>query len=88
MKHILLFAFILFTSLLWSQNVETYEKSPVFPECESQPIENLKTCFNNKLNQYIYNNFKMPQKVTDESYKGDVQILLKLMMKAKLMCYM
>ncbi|RKE99094.1 gliding motility protein RemB [Ichthyenterobacterium magnum] len=78
MKHILLLAYILFTSLLWSQNTETYERSPVFPECESQPIENLKTCFNNKLNQYIYNNFKVPQKVTDESYKGDVQILFEV----------
>ena len=71
--------FITFSSFItFSQNVETYEKPPVFPECESQPIENLKDCFNNKLNQFIYQNFKVPQVVTEDNYLGDIKILFEV----------
>ncbi|MEY8849817.1 gliding motility protein RemB [Psychroserpens sp. XS_ASV72] len=70
--------FVLWLGLLNAQTLEVYEKSPVFPECESQPIEQLKVCFNNKLNTFIFNNFKTPEIVNEESYKGDVKILFEV----------
>jgi hypothetical protein len=78
MKKLLLTLLIFSTYIAFSQNVETYEKPHVFPECESQPIENLKTCFSNKLNQYIFENFKVPQIVIDDKYNGDIKILFEV----------
>ncbi|MEZ4803322.1 MAG: gliding motility protein RemB [Gelidibacter sp.] len=78
MKKFFLFVFICFQLNGFSQNISTYEKPPVFPECESEPFENLKICFNNKINQFIYKNFNVPQIVTDENYKGDVKVLFEV----------
>ncbi len=64
--------------MLQSQNNETFEKSPVFPECETQSIEQLKRCFNNKINQHIFKTFSVPQIVSDDSYKGNVQVLFEV----------
>lgn len=78
MRKFLLFTLVLMSLNAFSQNIDTYEKPPVFPECESEPVSNLKLCFNNKLNTYIYNNFKVPQIVNDENYKGDVKLLFEV----------
>ncbi|MEO6348877.1 MAG: gliding motility protein RemB, partial [Aquaticitalea sp.] len=78
MKNFFLFVFICFYITGFSQNIGTYDKPPVFPDCESQPIENLKSCFNNKINQYIFENFKVAQIVVDEGYKGDVTVLFEV----------
>lgn len=61
-----------------SQNIQNYEKPPVFPGCETETIENLKACFNNKINQYIFENFNVPQVVADDSYTGDVKVLFEV----------
>ncbi|HEX9825082.1 MAG TPA: gliding motility protein RemB, partial [Flavobacteriaceae bacterium] len=78
MKKFFLILVVFSNSFAFSQNVETYEKSPVFPECDSQPIENLKACFNNKLNQYIFENFNVPKIVNDDNYNGDIKILFEV----------
>ena len=84
MKKLLLTLLIFSTYIAFSQNVETYEKPPVFPECESQTIENLKRCFSDKLNQYIFENFKVPQIVSDDKYKGDIKILFEVTKEGKI----
>ncbi|WP_245577750.1 gliding motility protein RemB [Gelidibacter mesophilus] len=61
-----------------SQNIAIYEKPPVFTGCESQSIDNLKTCFNNKINHYIFENFRVPQEVVNDNYRGDVKILFEV----------
>ncbi|OUR91528.1 gliding motility protein RemB [Flavobacteriales bacterium 34_180_T64] len=78
MKKCFLLIFTLTSFLLQSQNNETFEKSPVFPECETQSIEQLKRCFNNKINQHIFKTFSVPQIVSDDSYKGNVQVLFEV----------
>lgn len=78
MKKLFLLVFICFHYHGISQNIQTYEKPPVFPGCESEPIENLKTCFNNKINLYIFENFKVPQIVSEDSYQGDVKVLFEV----------
>ena len=78
MKKLFLFIFTIITFNSFSQSINNYEKPPVFPDCESQSIDNLKACFNNKLNQHIYSNFKVPQIVFDENYKGDIKILFEV----------
>ena len=78
MKRIVLFAILLTTTFGYSQSIITYEKPPVFSECDSEVVEQLKSCFNYTLNTFIYENFKVPQIVADESYVGNVQILFEV----------
>jgi len=78
MKRIVLFAFLLMTALGYTQTSISYEKPPVFSTCDSEEIKQLKSCFNFTLNSFIYKNFKVPQIVTEESYKGDIQVLFEV----------
>jgi len=78
MKNCCIIIFTFFIGFLNAQTIETYEKPPIFPGCEGQPISELKVCFNNKINQHIFNTFKVPQIVSDESYIGDIKILFEV----------
>ncbi len=62
----------------YSQNSSFNEKPPVFPNCESIAIDSLQKCFDTHVFKTIYENFKVPQKVIDESYKGNVVILFEV----------
>ena len=78
MKKYFLLCFSVLQLQVFAQDLDQYEKPPVFPECETQDIANLKTCFYNQLTQHIYNNFKVPQIVSDENYEGDVVVLFEV----------
>lgn len=76
-NSLIIFLFCAF-GMMSAQNIENFEKSPVFPECESQPIETLKICFNNKINDHIFNTFNIPQIVTDDSFSGEIKVLFEV----------
>lgn len=76
-KYIALLLFCL-TLTAFSQELDTYEKPPVFPNCETSDITELKACFNTELAKLIFENFKVPQKVNDENYSGDVVVLFEV----------
>ncbi|MDP5081966.1 MAG: gliding motility protein RemB [Winogradskyella sp.] len=78
MKRIIFIAIVLISTLGFTQTLSTYEKPPVFEECESEAVDQLKSCFNYVLNNFIYNNFKVPQIVIDKGYIGDVQVLFEV----------
>nr|WP_321234377.1 gliding motility protein RemB [uncultured Psychroserpens sp.] len=78
MKNCFLFVFLCSFAFLAAQDISNFEKSPVFPECESQPIDDLKACFNAKINTHIFNSFNVPQIVNDDSYKGEINILFEV----------
>jgi len=78
MKTFFLVLIVCSNFLIFSQNIETYEKPPVFPGCESQPIDSLKACFNEKLNLHIFQNFKVPQIVLDDKYNGNLKVLFEV----------
>lgn len=63
---------------VYAQEISNYEKPPVFPECETQNIDNLKTCFTQKVSELVYKNFKIPQIVNDENYIGDIVVLFEV----------
>ncbi|RSK39792.1 gliding motility protein RemB [Mangrovimonas spongiae] len=54
-----------------------YEKPPVFPECENESIENIKTCFDNQIFSHIFKTFQVPDIVKDD-YEGDVAVLFEV----------
>ena len=84
MKKLFLLIFICIQFGGYAQNVSNYEKSPVYPGCESQSYVNLKACFNNKINQFIFENFKVPSIVSDDSYGGDIKVLFEVDKEGKI----
>lgn len=78
MKRIWLVAVLLISFLGKAQTLSTYEKPPVFGECDSLAANQLKSCFNFTLKNFVYNNFKVPQIVADEAYIGNVQVLFEV----------
>ncbi|NNF75064.1 MAG: gliding motility protein RemB [Flavobacteriaceae bacterium] len=79
MNKIALILFLIGFHFQVSAQVETdYEKPPVFPECASEPIENLRNCFSDQLSRLIYENFDLPQIVSDEDYSGEMVVLFEV----------
>ena len=76
-KFILLISlFVVFNS--YTQEDVSYEKWPVFPECENLEIEQHKSCFNQQLSQFIFENFEVPEIVEKDNYKGNVVVLFEV----------
>lgn len=48
---------------------------PIYPGCESSPVEGLKECFSEKLQEHIAANFVYPQEAIDQGLEGRVNIL-------------
>jgi hypothetical protein len=78
MKHYFLLIFLFLQITVSAQDISDYEKPPVFPECENQDVTALKDCFYNQLSQFVFKNFKVPQIVQDENYKGEVVVLFEV----------
>ena len=53
------------------------EQLPVFPECQSAGMQQ-EACFYNTLQNFVYNNFKVPATVTEKNYKGTVIALFEV----------
>ncbi|MAO47526.1 MAG: gliding motility protein RemB [Aequorivita sp.] len=79
MKHFI-FPFIFCCSLISSAQITSaqYEKYPVFKECENTDVDAMESCFKRALQQFIYENFQVPNKVFAENYKGNVNVLFEV----------
>ncbi len=55
-----------------------YEKPPVFNECKSSSIDSIQACFKYTLDKHIFDNYKIPGIVSEENYKGDIQVLFEV----------
>lgn len=53
------------------------EQLPVFPECQAAGMQQ-EACFYNTLQNFVYNNFKVPATVTEKNYKGTVIALFEV----------
>ena len=78
MKRFLLFVSIFLSMFCNGQNISTYEKPPAFKECDSIAVNQLKSCFNYTLNKFIFENYKVPSILDEESFKGDVKVLFEV----------
>lgn len=83
MKNFPLFIFSLISLNTYALNFQEYDKPPVFAECESESVENLKSCFYETISEFVYNNFKTPDIINDKSYKGDVTVLFEVNAKGE-----
>lgn len=79
MKQLSFLFVFLFSTLLFGQVPSAqYEKYPVFAECAHEDVAALEACFNVTLQQFIYQNFEVPEKVFTENYKGNVNVLFEV----------
>ncbi|TXG37492.1 gliding motility protein RemB [Seonamhaeicola maritimus] len=78
MKRFIVLCLLLVQYYGYSQDKFLNEKPPVFPNCQAVEIDSLQQCFNKSVFDLIYNNYKVPQKVYDENYKGDVVVLFEV----------
>lgn len=63
--------FLLFSVFAFSQA----EKYPVFSVCESEQIAKLPTCFKNEVKNAIISEFKIPENVLQQNFKGLINIV-------------
>lgn len=78
MKQLVALLLLLVQYHIYAQNNRYYEKPPVFSNCENEDIGALQNCFDTHVFTHIYKNFKVPQKVLDENYKGEVVVLFEV----------
>jgi len=70
-KKVLPRLLLLVSFVVFSQS----EKYPVFESCDTLQIEQLPLCFRNELKKSVLAEFKIPEVVQKENYKGTVNIL-------------
>jgi len=84
MKQFIFLLFFCFSVVSFAQVTSAqYEKYPVFEECANTEVDALESCFNFTLQQFIYKNFKVPEKVFSENYKGNVNVLFEVTKEGK-----
>ncbi len=82
-QFFLLFFFTLSISSIAQITAAQYEKYPVFESCATVQVDALETCFENTLQQFVFENFKVPEKVFAENYKGNVNVLFEVTKKGE-----
>lgn len=78
MKRFVVLGLLLVQFHSYSQDTFLFEKPPVFSNCESVSIDSLQLCFNQNIFTHIFDNFKVPEKVIEENYKGEVGVLFEV----------
>ena len=76
-KYLILIIVFLSVQNLFSQ-LSNQEKFPVFPACENTMNQELETCFNNQLQDFVYNNFQLPAIAKQNNFKGKVITLFEV----------
>ena len=56
----------------------TFEKYPVFSECENESIFSLQNCFDATLKSFIYSNFQIPDGIETKDLKTDVTVIFEV----------
>lgn len=78
MKYLVpLFFFLGFSQLTFAQT-KTMEQFPVFPDCKAANVNQQEACFYNQLQGFIYENFKVPQVVSEKNFRGNVIALFEV----------
>lgn len=82
-KFFLTFVFALSSLFAFSQETSiksgfTSEQFPVFPNCENLQSKKLEDCFYKEVQDFVYNNFEVPENLKQSNYKGEVKVLFEV----------
>lgn len=75
MKKIVLFLLFLNVIIVYGQEVGVV---PQFENCENQNPKAVKVCFDEQVQRFVFDNFKVPDVVTQNNYKGIVNVLFEV----------
>lgn len=76
MKKILFLLF--FISQFTFSQVSNQEKFPVFPDCENTFDKDLENCFYSQIQDFVYQNFQVPEIAKQNNFKGRVITLFEV----------
>ncbi|WP_300568650.1 gliding motility protein RemB [Flavobacterium sp.] len=76
-KYLLLIIIAFYTSCLFSQ-VSNQEKFPIFPACQNNMDKELENCFYNQLQDFVYQNFQLPEMAKKDNFKGKIITLFEV----------
>lgn len=54
------------------------EQFPVFPNCENLQSKKLENCFYKEVQDFVFQNFEVPQNLKQSNYKGEVNVLFEV----------
>jgi hypothetical protein len=75
-KYITLFILLAMVLVSKAQSNRDLEKSPVFPGCEGMRPQETEACFYSKVQDFVFNNFKVPENLAE--YKGNIIVLFEV----------
>ncbi|RZJ31043.1 MAG: gliding motility protein RemB, partial [Flavobacterium sp.] len=81
MKKYLSLILLLTAGFANAQNDAGAERFPVYPGCEGMQQKETESCFYNKVQDFVFNNFKVPESAAD--YKGSVIVLFEVTQEGK-----
>ena len=77
-NHFVLLLLMLWQCIALGQDVSSFDRPPVFKDCDSVGIENLRRCFDNSIFDHVFKTFKVPDAVTEDNYVGEVIVLFEV----------
>jgi hypothetical protein len=83
-KFFLSFALTLSALFVFSQENNsikpgfTAEQFPVFPNCENLQSKKLEDCFYKEVQDFVFQNFEVPENLKQANYKGEVRVLFEV----------
>ncbi|MCV2486262.1 energy transducer TonB [Flavobacterium sp. SH_e] len=82
LSFVLIFSFFIVSSQQnGSSSVQpgfTAEMFPVFPNCENLEGKKLENCFYKEVQDFVFNNFQVPENLKQNNYKGEVKVLFEV----------
>ena len=77
MKKKISLVLLVLSGVIFGQNSSS-EQFPIFPDCINAMGNQKESCFYNTLQNYFYNNFKVPQELQEQNYKGTIITVFEL----------
>lgn len=77
-KGIYILSLLLSSVYLQAQKASEREQFPVFQNCEGKQSKELEACFYYQLQDFVYNNFKVPQNIETQNASGNVIVLFEV----------
>lgn len=56
----------------------TAEQFPVFPNCENLQSKQLENCFYKEVQDFVFQNYQVPENLKQANYKGEVKVLFEV----------
>ncbi|MBL0013853.1 MAG: gliding motility protein RemB [Flavobacterium sp.] len=77
-----IFCLLLFCISFWklcAQDAnQNTRRPPAFPSCKSTVVQELENCFNRQVQDFVFNNFQMPNELKQANYAGSIIVVFEV----------